>query len=74
MQKPPADWVECRSDYDYPGRPTALWWRGSRLEVAQVLDARQTIAGKSYLIFVENAGVFTCTFLEGADTWEIIEK
>ena len=34
----PKDPVECHSGYEYAERPTALYWEGDRLEVAEILD------------------------------------
>ena len=66
--------VECRSDGDYAGRPLAVHWQGTRLEVAQILASWRRPEGKCYRVSTQDGQVFELTYLEAPDVWVITEK
>ncbi len=68
------DPVECRSDYNYPGRPVAFWWDGLRLEVVDILDSRLTPRGKVFLVRAADDWTFELAFDELDDAWHIEKK
>ena len=66
--------VECRSDYDYPGRPQAIWYQGKKFSVKEVLNTWRTLLGKHFQIVIEDERVFECVYSEANDIWEIHEQ
>ena len=66
--------VECRSDYDYPGRPQAIWYQGNKFAVIEVLNAWRTLSGKHFRIVIDDDRVFECVYAEADDVWEIHEQ
>ena len=65
------DLVECHSGSEYAERPTALWWDGQRLEVAEV-EARWRIpGGKKFRVRTTDGQVFELLYVELYDEWRI---
>ncbi len=65
------DLVECRSEYDYAGRPTAVWWQGVRLEVAAVEAQWRTPDGKGFRVRTTDGQVFEVFYGAMNDEWTI---
>ncbi len=65
--------VECRSDYDYAGRPVAFYWQGQRLEILTILSYWRIPEGKKFRVSVEPGQVFDLLYNEVVDTWEITQ-
>jgi hypothetical protein len=63
--------VECRSDYTYAQRPTALQWEGRRLEVAEVLAAWRTPAGPGFRVRAAQGQTFELRYVEAIDEWQV---
>jgi hypothetical protein len=63
--------VECRSDYTYAQRPSALTWEGRRREVAEVLSEWRAPGGKSFRVRTVDGAVFGVTYVEQFDEWQI---
>ncbi len=66
--------VECRSEFNYPGRPESIWLRGNRHYVELVLDSWRTPSGLHYRVVVENDDVFEFFYSEADDLWKIHEQ
>ena len=65
------DLVECHSGHEYAERPTALWWEGQRLEVAEV-EARWRISGgKKFRVRTVDEQVFELLYVELYDQWRV---
>lgn len=66
-----SDLVECHSGSEYAERPTALWWNGQRLEVAEV-EARWRIpGGVKFRVRTTDGQVFELLYVELYDEWRI---
>lgn len=63
--------VECRSDYAYAQRPTALVWEGRRLEVASLQAEWRTPAGRHFRVRTAEGRVFELRYVEQLDEWQI---
>jgi hypothetical protein len=65
------DIVECHSGYEYAERPTALIWKGQRLEVEEI-EARWRIpGGKKFRVRTTDGQVFELLYAELYDEWRI---
>ncbi len=65
-------WVECRSDYDYAGRPLAVGWQGVRRSVQRLLEAQRTPQGKRYRVETQDGLLFELIYQEAEDVWEVL--
>ncbi len=63
--------VECRSEYTYAQRPSALLWAGRRREVAAVLAEWRAPGGKGFRVRAVDGAVFVVTYVEQFDEWQI---
>lgn len=63
--------VECRSDYTYAQRPSALYWEGQRRVVAAVEAEWRTPGGKGFRVRATDGAVFVLTYVESLDDWQI---
>lgn len=63
--------VECRSDWNYAGRPLAFVWQGQRMEVCALLNQSHTPAGRTYCVQTAADGSFDLLYLEAEDVWQI---
>lgn len=63
--------VECHSGYEYAERPTALWWQGQRLEVAEVEERWRIPGGKCFRVRTAEGLVFNLTYVELYDEWRV---
>lgn len=61
--------VECRAEYTYPQRPTAVWWAGQRLAVTAVETEWRIPQGKAFRVCCEDGKRFELFFLEGENRW-----
>jgi hypothetical protein len=69
-----ADRVECRSDYQYIGRPLAFYWHDKRLEVAQVLAQKQTPRGYTFRVLSDDLSIFELDFDTHKDAWSVHQQ
>ena len=65
------DLVECHSGYEYAERPTALWWEGERLEVAEVEATWRISGGKKFRVRTVEGRVFELLYVELYDEWRV---
>lgn len=65
------DKVECRSDTSYAGEPTAIFLRGKRKPVLQVIASWKIPQGIGYRVITEDMIVYDCVYSEVEDTWTI---
>lgn len=63
--------VECRSDYTYAQRPSALTWEGRRRAVAVVEAEWRAPNGKGFRVRTVDGAVFVVTYVEQFDEWQI---
>ena len=63
--------VECHSGYEYGERPTAITWKGERLEISVILDRRRTPEGKYFRVETIDKQVFEISYFELHDEWRI---
>jgi hypothetical protein len=63
--------VECHSSLEYAGRPTALYWQGRRLEVAEVEAQWRTPEGKHFRVRAADGQRFELWYVEASDEWKI---
>lgn len=67
----PPDRVECHSGHTYAERPTALYWEGVRLNIAQI-QARWRLPGeRRFRVRTEDDRVFELLYAEPQDEWVI---
>ncbi len=66
-----ADRVECYSGTDYAERPTAVWWEGARLDVAQVDAQWRTPEGKVFRVRTRDGQRFELVYAAPAGAWSI---
>jgi len=67
------DLVECRSEANYAGRPTALHWLGQRLTVAEVMASWRGPEGAHFRVRAQDDRVFELTYDEARDAWHVKE-
>jgi hypothetical protein len=67
------DLVECRSEANYAGRPTALHWLGQRLAVAEVIVSWREPEGIHFRVCTDDDQAFELSYDEAGDTWHIEE-
>jgi len=65
------DLVECYSGLEYAERPTALWWKGQRLEVEEVEAQWRISGGKKFRVRTAEGQVFELLYVELYDEWRI---
>jgi hypothetical protein len=65
------DLVECYSGLEYAERPTALWWKGQRLEVEEVEAQWRISGGKKFRVRTPDGQVFELLYVELYDEWRI---
>lgn len=63
--------VECRSEIEYAGRPTAFYWQGERRVVQQVLASWRAPEGKVFRVSTVDQQAFELVYLEADQEWEI---
>lgn len=63
--------VECYSGLEYAERPTALWWKGQRLEVEEVEAQWRISGGKKFRVRTRDGQVFELLYVELFDEWRI---
>ena len=63
--------VECHSGYEYAERPTALQWKGERLEIEAVEQQWRIPGGKRFRVRTANGLVFELMYGELYDEWRI---
>ena len=66
-----AELVECHSGFEYAERPTALWWEGTRLEVAEVEAQWRISGGKKFRVRTVDGRVFELLYVELYDEWRV---
>ncbi|HEY9089374.1 MAG TPA: hypothetical protein VIO36_14480 [Anaerolineaceae bacterium] len=65
------DPVECHSGYEYAERPTALYWEGDRLEVAEILDRWRIPGAHCFRVRTADEQVFELFYGELYDEWRV---
>jgi hypothetical protein len=65
------DLVECHSGYEYAERPTAVWWEGERLEVAEVEATWRISGGKKFRVRTVDGRVLELLYVELYDEWRV---
>ena len=63
--------VECHSGYEYAERPTAVWWQGQRLAVAELEAQWRISGGKKFRVRTVNGQVFELLYVELYDEWRV---
>ena len=63
--------VECHSGYEYAERPTAVWWQGQRLAVAELEAQGRISGGKKFRVRTVNGQVFELLYVELYDEWRV---
>ena len=63
--------VECYSGHTYAGRPKALYWQGTRLEVSEILKEWLTPGCIHYLVTTNSDESFLVTYDMNLDQWFI---
>ncbi len=63
--------VECYSGLEYAERPTALQWKGRRLEVEAVEAQWRISGGKKFRVRTREGQVFELLYVELYDEWRI---
>lgn len=61
--------VECYSGSAYAQRPQVVIWQGTRLQVAKVLDTRQTPTGKAFTLLLANEKQIDLCYDQTNDVW-----
>jgi hypothetical protein len=64
--------VECHAGYTYPQYPVAFRWQGERLTVQSVIKDWRSPPGRTFRVEASDGRIFTLTYLEKEDDWEII--
>ncbi|OGO63010.1 MAG: hypothetical protein A2Z45_09250 [Chloroflexi bacterium RBG_19FT_COMBO_55_16] len=67
-----ADLVECHSGFAYADRPTALRWKGERLEVAMILKSWLTPTGKCFRVRTIDDRTFELIYDLDSDQWSVL--
>ena len=65
------DLVECRSDYQYAQRPTAVYWDGEWLSVQVILADWEEPDGKGFRVLSGNLIAFDLFYSYEHDSWEV---
>jgi hypothetical protein len=68
------DPVICRSEGDYAERPVALYWKGQRVEITEILARWRLPEGRRFLVRVEGEVLFDLFYHEQLSTWRISES
>ena len=63
--------VECHSGYDYAERPTAFYWQGVRLQVAEIIRRWREPGQKCFQVYTEDKQIFDIRYEESEDLWLI---
>lgn len=66
-----AELVECRSDWAYAQRPLAFTWQGQRWQVQEIITGKRTPTGIDFLVRTIEDELFTLSYNENADQWNI---
>ncbi len=69
-----AELVECRSDWAYAQRPLAFTWQGRRLTVQEVITRERTPTGIDFLVRTNEDELFTLSYNENTDQWNIQQQ
>jgi hypothetical protein len=69
-----AELVECRSDWAYAQRPLAFTWQGRRLTVQEVITRERTPTGIDFLVRTDEDELFTLSYNENTDQWNIQQQ
>ncbi len=65
--------VECHSGYAYAGRPLAVHWQGSRLEIEAIEKEWRGPEGKFFQVRSADGRRFELIYNESQDDWQIKE-
>jgi len=63
--------VECYSGVEYPERPLAFIWQGTRLEVDEILESHRIPEGKFFRVTTKDGQSFALRYDQLADRWSI---
>ena len=63
--------VECYSGLEYAERPTALHWKGERLEVEAVEAQWRISGGKKFRVRTTDGQMFELLYVELYDEWRV---
>ena len=66
-----AELVECRSDWAYAQRPLAFTWQGHRRQVKEIITSQRTPTGIDFLVRTNEDELFTLSYNENTDQWNI---
>jgi hypothetical protein len=69
-----AELVECRSDWAYAQRPLAFTWQGRRRTVQEVITGERTPTGIDFLVRTNEDELFTLSYNENTDQWNIQQQ
>ena len=65
--------VETHSGYTYGERPVALYWEGSRLQIAEVETRWRSPDGKGLRVRTEDDRVFELYYDRLSDEWRVTQ-
>ncbi|MGD8812962.1 MAG: hypothetical protein PVI78_00645 [Anaerolineales bacterium] len=65
--------VEAHSGYTYGERPVALYWEGSRLQIAEVEARWRVPSGNGFRVRTEDNRVFELYYDRSSDEWRITQ-
>lgn len=63
--------VECHSGYTYAERPVALYWQGSRLEIAAIEAQWRIPGGRCFRVRTTEEHRFELFYGELYDEWRV---
>jgi len=67
------DPVECHSGYEYPQRPTAIYWNGVRHQIKSITAEWRTPEGKYFRVEIMKGTLFELFFEQETNHWTIKE-
>ena len=65
------DIVECHSDYTYAERPVAFIWKGTRLEIKEIVREWRHPLGKGFRVRTLDGQEFELSFEDSSNEWKI---
>jgi hypothetical protein len=65
------DNVECHSGSSYTDKPLAFTWQGERYLIADILSQGRTPEAKWFRVRTNDGELFTLSYDEKSDTWQI---